>query len=286
MTDSTSQGADVGQRANKRVGGVMAPAGFSWALFEFARNPFYMLIVTYVFPPYFQSIVIGDAVKGQAAVADATGIAGVIAAGDGAFPDDRAIFLVEGEFKALSLLETGVWAIGIPSFTVYSKDEDGDRQLLRDLQITLGKEKPAVIYYLGDADTCTNFEFARNASFIASAASPSRVVLPRIPIDQPKGIDDCEEALAELRRLRFLKFDQIPLKKDLKLKKLVSTEGPGILNLILRLIPDLLSLDHISQGGPGSEASSERFKIANDPVGTFVATDACWTENHRKIKTD
>ncbi len=41
---------------------------------------FYMLIVTYVFPPYFQQFVIGDPVKGQAAVADATGWAGVIAA--------------------------------------------------------------------------------------------------------------------------------------------------------------------------------------------------------------
>jgi MFS transporter, UMF1 family len=80
MTDSSGQAADAGQRADKRVGGVTAPAGLSWALFEFARNPFYMLIVTYVFPPYFQQFVIGDPVKGQAAVADATGWAGVIAA--------------------------------------------------------------------------------------------------------------------------------------------------------------------------------------------------------------
>lgn len=79
MTDASIE-AKQADRANKRVGGLLAPAGFSWALFEFARNPFYMLIVTYVFPPYFQSFVIGDPVKGQAAVADATGWAGVIAA--------------------------------------------------------------------------------------------------------------------------------------------------------------------------------------------------------------
>jgi len=30
------------------------------------------------------------------------------------------IFVAKGEFKTLSLLEYGVWAIGIPSFTVYS----------------------------------------------------------------------------------------------------------------------------------------------------------------------
>jgi UMF1 family MFS transporter len=82
MTDSTSRAAapGAGKRADKGVGGAFAPAGFSWALFEFARNPFFMLIVTYVFPPYFQSFIIGDAVRGQAEVAAATGWAGIIAA--------------------------------------------------------------------------------------------------------------------------------------------------------------------------------------------------------------
>jgi UMF1 family MFS transporter len=85
MTDSTSRAGAPDGGANNRVakngvGGVWAPAGISWALFEFARNPFYMLIVTYVFPPYFQTFVIGDAVRGQAEVAATTGWAGVIAA--------------------------------------------------------------------------------------------------------------------------------------------------------------------------------------------------------------
>ena len=105
------------------------------------------------------------------------------------------IFVAEGEFKTLSLLEYGVWAIGIPSFTVYSRDENGNRQLLRDLQVIFGKEKPSAIYFFGDNDTCTNFEFSRNAEFLASAANPAKVFLPRIPMASPKGIDDCREAL-------------------------------------------------------------------------------------------
>jgi hypothetical protein len=109
-------------------------------------------------------------------------------------PSD-SIFLVEGEFKALSLLEAGVWAIGIPSFTIYSKDENGTRRLLRDLQFTFGKEKPSALYFLGDSDTASNFEFARNAEFLTSAVNPTKVFLPRIPIDRPKGIDDCKETL-------------------------------------------------------------------------------------------
>ena len=58
----------------------MQPAGLSWAVFEFARNPYFMLIVTYVFPPYFAQYIVGDPVQGQATVADATGWAGVIGA--------------------------------------------------------------------------------------------------------------------------------------------------------------------------------------------------------------
>jgi P4 family phage/plasmid primase-like protien len=109
----------------------------------------------------------------------------------------NSIVLVEGEFKCLALLEAGVLAIGIPSFIVYMRDENGNRSLLRDLQVSFSREKPAAIYYIGDSDTATNFEFSRQAVFLASAAYPAKVMLPRIPIDQPKGIDDCKEALGE-----------------------------------------------------------------------------------------
>jgi hypothetical protein len=110
------------------------------------------------------------------------------------FPPD-SVFLVEGEFKALALLELGIPTLGIPSFIIYMRDENGHRHLLRDLQVTFSKEKPGSIYYLGDADTVTNFEFSRQAAFLASAAYPVKVFLPRIPIDKPKGIDDCKEEL-------------------------------------------------------------------------------------------
>jgi hypothetical protein len=108
-----------------------------------------------------------------------------------------AVILVEGEFKALSLLEQGAYAIGLPSFVVYSNDENGNPRLLRDLQVMFSKEQPRLIYFLGDADTAANFEFSRQAAFLASAAYPAQVFLPRIPINQPKGVDDRKEALGE-----------------------------------------------------------------------------------------
>ena len=43
----------------------------SWALFEWARNPYYILVVIYIFGPYFSTEVIGDPVRGQAQIAPA-----------------------------------------------------------------------------------------------------------------------------------------------------------------------------------------------------------------------
>ncbi len=38
---------------------------WSWALFDWANQPFFTLITTFIFAPYFASFVVGDAVRGQ-----------------------------------------------------------------------------------------------------------------------------------------------------------------------------------------------------------------------------
>ncbi len=80
---SAPAAAEDGKRApppDAATGGMWAPAGFSWSLFEFARNPYYFLVVIYVFPPYFASAVVGDAVRGQALIAGSIELAGYICA--------------------------------------------------------------------------------------------------------------------------------------------------------------------------------------------------------------
>ena len=82
------------------VGGALGKTGFAWAIFEWARNPYYILIVIYIFAPYFARDIIGadllasgeldglepEAAKqtanamGQAAIASVTKWAGLIAA--------------------------------------------------------------------------------------------------------------------------------------------------------------------------------------------------------------
>jgi len=75
MIESTAT-APLSVRAPKsgRLGQV------SWALFEWARNPYYILVVIYIFGPYFSTEVIGDPVRGQEVWGYINGFAGLITA--------------------------------------------------------------------------------------------------------------------------------------------------------------------------------------------------------------
>ena len=114
----------------------------------------------------------------------------------------RSLTLAEGEFKCLALHGAGVPALGLPSFCVYIKDDKGQPRLLKDLHVAVQKWNPPIVYFIGDNDTATNFEFSRNAEFLARAIAPIELYLPRIPIDGPKGPDDLREKLKG-------KFDQL-----------------------------------------------------------------------------
>ena len=89
-----------GSRPAHGEGGALDRTGFAWAVFEWARNPYYILIVIYVFAPYFARDIIGADLlasgalddldpetalatanaRGQATIASVTKWAGMIAA--------------------------------------------------------------------------------------------------------------------------------------------------------------------------------------------------------------
>ena len=54
--------------------------GLAWAIFEWARNPYYNIIVIYVFTPYFANDVVGGGAAGQTVVANTIAAAGLIMA--------------------------------------------------------------------------------------------------------------------------------------------------------------------------------------------------------------
>ncbi len=52
----------------------------SWAIFEWARDPYVIVVTIYIFAPYFSNTVVGDPVRGQAIWGHINGIAGFIIA--------------------------------------------------------------------------------------------------------------------------------------------------------------------------------------------------------------
>lgn len=75
---------------------------------------------------------------------------------------------------------------------------------------------------------------------------------------------------AELRRIRFLAFDQKPAKEDKTLKARIKEEAPGILIWQLEGARRLLRLGSIRYGSQKSRSTAKTFAIQNDPVRAFV----------------
>ena len=101
------------------------------------------------------------------------------------------VVLVEGEFKAIALCEAGVRAIGISGFYGFAHEGAWCVRLSKHLE-----DHPAQrVLFLGDNDTALNFQFADAAVKLAVLAGAVPVVLPRIPLSMPKGVDDCRAHL-------------------------------------------------------------------------------------------
>ncbi|MCX7362748.1 MAG: MFS transporter [Alphaproteobacteria bacterium] len=58
----------------------MSRGQFSWAMFDWANQPFFTVITTFIFAPYFANVMIGDAVQGQTAWAFTQSVAGLLVA--------------------------------------------------------------------------------------------------------------------------------------------------------------------------------------------------------------
>lgn len=53
---------------------------FSWALFDWANQPFFTVVTTFIFAPYFANVMVGDPVAGQAAWAFTQSTSGILIA--------------------------------------------------------------------------------------------------------------------------------------------------------------------------------------------------------------
>ena len=108
----------------------------------------------------------------------------------------QRLWLTEGEFKALSMWESGNPTIGLPGLHCYERDENNNPQLLPALFDAVRFVEPKEIVFIGDCDTILNIEDYRSAHFLATAFQQIPVYLLQIPFGSPKkGIDDLRQAL-------------------------------------------------------------------------------------------
>jgi phage/plasmid-associated DNA primase len=211
-------------------------------------------------------------------------------------PDDQKLF---GLFCASVLVPDCRWEAAL---CVFGETGTGKSTLFEGIQATLGKGPCQALSLTELCDqksyNAPDLQFAMlnistelNALELTSDRFKQLVSGERVPVraiyGSPYYIDPTCKYVgltnhlprfkdgtgAELRRLRFLKFNQLPLIKDLQLKKRVATEGSGILNLLIRLVSALLRAPEMPYGGQDSAQARERFQIANDPVGSFVQTE-------------
>jgi MFS transporter, UMF1 family len=68
----------IGSSSPPRIASRRAIAG--WVLFDWACQPFFTLVTTFVYAPYFASVVVGDGARGQALWGFAAGTAGILVA--------------------------------------------------------------------------------------------------------------------------------------------------------------------------------------------------------------
>ena len=70
----THERSATGHRAASPMGQI------SWAVFEWARNPYVLLVTIYLFAPYFSRVVVGDPVRGQAIWGTIAAVGGLLVA--------------------------------------------------------------------------------------------------------------------------------------------------------------------------------------------------------------
>jgi MFS transporter, UMF1 family len=69
-----TQSANEAPREASKLGQV------SWALFDWANQPFFTIITTFIFAPYFANVMVGDPIQGQAAWAFTQSTSGILIA--------------------------------------------------------------------------------------------------------------------------------------------------------------------------------------------------------------
>lgn len=104
----------------------------------------------------------------------------------------RILVIVEGEFKAISLVEAGIPAVGMSGFYGYryGKKHPQAGKLVAELVAIFAHHDIKEVLFLGDNDTALNAQFSDALVEFVALVPSATVRAPRISLDMPKGIDD------------------------------------------------------------------------------------------------
>ena len=117
------------------------------------------------------------------------------------FPIDSPLFVIEGDFKALSLREAGYLAAGLGGFYGFAREKS--TVLAPELAAVLSHFKPTVVHFCGDTDATSNYQFYDAASKLNALLQklpqpPKHLFLTCAPVNShDKGFDDIREALKD-----------------------------------------------------------------------------------------
>lgn len=104
------------------------------------------------------------------------------------------LYVVEGEFKSLALMEAGFPAVGISGFFGFSLA--GGEAIVPELEEAIEHLRPERVFFIGDTDTALNHDFSLAAVRFAQLLD-RQILLPRLPFDGPKGCDDARQEMRE-----------------------------------------------------------------------------------------
>jgi hypothetical protein len=106
------------------------------------------------------------------------------------------LYIPEGEFKTLSMIEAGYCAAGAGG--INNCAVLGGGALAPELAEAIAVCQPKAVAFVGDADTSLIPAFSNAMLQLARLIHPVPLLLPRLPVNAPgKGIDDCRAVLKD-----------------------------------------------------------------------------------------
>ena len=91
---------------------------------------------------------------------------------------------------------------------------------------------------------------------------------------------------AELRRVRFLCYSNVPKVKDETMKEKLAAERNGLLAYMVQALQEIMAGAKAPEGGAESVRLKGRFAISNDPVTSWAQQCLCFEPDEEVMKDD